>query len=198
MSLFCSTCRFVVEHRHGRRIEPVGMDGPGDRAEEEETILKIPDAGAGKRVPVQRVRVQAEAMGAGAELGIVRAPGENMVPEQAHEKQEEQPATGRATATAAAKQQQQQQQRKRQRQSSASHAGDRRPPRQRTHQTPSVTVALLWSRGRRRGRPPATAPPSPAATGTTDSTTATPPPPSSLSNAVRLSPSRYLAKVYVL
>lgn len=167
------------------------MDGPGDRAEEEETVLEIPDAGTGKRVPVQRVRVQAEAMGAGAELGAVRAPGENMVPEQAHEEQEEQPATGRATATAAAEQQQQQQQRERQRQPSASHAGDRRPPRQRAHQTPSVTVALLWSRSRRG--PPAAAPPSAAAATTTVSTTTAPPPPPSLSNAVRLSPSRYLS-----
>jgi len=131
------------------------VDGSGDRAQEEKTVLEVPNAGAGEGVSVQRGRVQAEALGAGQEPGAVRTPGENMVPEQAHEEQEEQPAAGRATAAAAAAtttaavQQQQQQQRQRQRQSPASYAGDRRPPRQRAHQTPSVTVALLWSRRRR-------------------------------------------------
>jgi len=78
------------------------VDGPGDGAEEKETVLQVPDAGAGKGVPVQRLCVQAEALGAGTEPGAIRAPSENMVPEQTHEEQEEQPAAGRAAATATA------------------------------------------------------------------------------------------------
>lgn len=164
------------------------MDGSGNRAQEEKTLLEVPNIGAGEGVSVQRVRVQAEALGAGQEPGAVRTSGENMVPEQAHEEQEEQPAAGCSTATAAATtataavQQQQQQQRQRQRQSPASHAGDRGPPRQRAHQTPSVTVALLWSH-RRRSPTDAHAPHS---SSTTAAAPAAPPPPS-LPDAIRLS-----------
>jgi len=164
------------------------VDGSSDRAQEEKTLLQVPDAGAGEGVSVQRVRVQTEAMGAGPEPGAVRTPGENMVPEQAHEEQEEQPAAGRATAAAtatatAAVQQQQQQQRQRQRQSPTSHAGHRRPPRQWAHQTPSVTVALLWSR--RRSPTDAHAPRTPSTTTATPATATSPPP--SLPDAIRLS-----------
>jgi len=166
------------------------VDRSGDRAQEEKTLFEVPNVRAGERVSVQRVRVQAEALGAGPEPGAVRTPGKNMVPEQTHEEQEEQPATGRATATAAATTataavQQQQQQRQRQRQSPAPHAGDRRPPRQRAHQTPSVTVALLWSRRRRRPPTDAHAPHSSSTTAASPAAAA--PPSASLPDAIRLS-----------
>lgn len=48
-----------------RNRKPLGMDGPGDRSEETQTILEISNAGAGEGVLVQRVRLQAEAMGIG-------------------------------------------------------------------------------------------------------------------------------------
>ena len=68
------------------------MDGPGDGAEEAEALLQVPDAGAGEGVPVQRLRVQTETLGTGAKFELDGAPGENLVPEPAHEEQEEQPA----------------------------------------------------------------------------------------------------------
>lgn len=68
-----------------RYRQPSGMDGTGDRPEETQTVLEIPNAGAGKGVPLQRVRLQAEAMGAGQKPEPHGAPGEDMVPEQAHE-----------------------------------------------------------------------------------------------------------------
>jgi hypothetical protein len=89
------------------RAESAGMDGPSDGAQEAETLLEIPDAGAGKGVPVQRLRFQAETLGAGAQSQPDGASSQDLVPEPADEEQEEQPeATGRW--------QQQQQQRRRQ------------------------------------------------------------------------------------
>ena len=72
--------------------EPAGVDRPGDGAEEAEALLQVPDAGTGERVSVQRLRVQAEALGAGAQPQPDRTPSQNLVPEPAHEEQEEQPA----------------------------------------------------------------------------------------------------------
>lgn len=51
------------------------VDGPGDGAQEEKTVLEIPNAGAGEGVPVQRIRVQAEALGVGPQLKPHRATG---------------------------------------------------------------------------------------------------------------------------
>lgn len=66
--------------RDGRRLrelEPPRVDRTGDRAEETQALLQVPDARAREGVPVQRVRVEAEAMGAGAQPEPDRAAGED-------------------------------------------------------------------------------------------------------------------------
>ena len=69
------------------------MDGTSDGAEEAEALFQVPDAGTGERILVQRVRVQAEALGIGAQFEPDGTTSQNLVPESAHEEQEEQPAS---------------------------------------------------------------------------------------------------------
>lgn len=82
---------------HGGRLQPPGVDRASGGAQETQTLQQVPDPGAGEGVPLQRLRLQAEAMGAGAEPQLVRAAGENMVSEQENEKQKEQSETGGTT-----------------------------------------------------------------------------------------------------
>ena len=63
--------------------QSAGVDGSSDGAEEAEALLQVPDAGTGERVPVQRLRFQAETMGAGAQSQPDGAPSQNLVPEPA-------------------------------------------------------------------------------------------------------------------
>lgn len=78
--------------------QSAGVDWSGDGAQETQTLLEIPDARTGEGVPVQRVRVETEAVGAGAEPEPDRATGEDLVPEQTDEEQEEQPEAAGADA----------------------------------------------------------------------------------------------------
>lgn len=80
------------------------MDGAGGAEEKAQALQQIPDLGAGKGVPVQCLRLEAETMGVSEKLEPVRAPGKNMVPEQADEEQKEQ-----STPSGPAEQQQLQQ-----------------------------------------------------------------------------------------
>lgn len=92
---------FLFIYRHSWIFLPTGRTGqsPGpldwsrQRQEEKKAILQVPDFGAGKRVSVQRLRLKAEEVGAGQKSEPNRAPDKNLVPKQAHEKQEEQPKT---------------------------------------------------------------------------------------------------------
>lgn len=59
--------------------QSAGVDGAGDGAQEEKTVLKIPNAGAGEGVPVQRLRLQTEALGVGPQLKPHRATGMSVV-----------------------------------------------------------------------------------------------------------------------
>ena len=61
------------------------MDRSGDGAQEEETLLKVPDARTGERVSLQRLRVETETLGAGAQSQPDGAPSQNLVPEPSHE-----------------------------------------------------------------------------------------------------------------
>lgn len=136
------------------RSESTGVDGPGDRPQEAQTVLQVPDAGAGEGVPLQRVRLQAEALGTGAQSEPHRTPGQNMVPKQADEEQEEFTATSRP----AAKQQQRDDEqpeppssRHTPRPQSAPRGRAESPrggQRHQPHQTSPVTRSILWSRVR--------------------------------------------------
>lgn len=64
------------------------MDWPGDSTKETQTVLQVPNLRTGERVPFQRVRFQAETLGAGTEPQLNREAGEDMVPKQADEEQE--------------------------------------------------------------------------------------------------------------
>lgn len=138
--------------RHGR--ESTRVDGPGDRAQEAQTVLEIPDTGAGERVPLQRVRLQTEALGVGAQSEPHRTPGQNMVPESADEEQEELAETG----CPAAKQQQRDDEQPEPpspwhtpRPQSAPRSRAEPPrggQRHKPHQTSPVTRSILWSRVR--------------------------------------------------
>lgn len=55
------------------------MDGPGDGAEETQALLEVSDSRAGEGVSLQRLRLEAEAMGACAQLKSDRAPGQDLV-----------------------------------------------------------------------------------------------------------------------
>lgn len=106
------------------------MDRPGVCPQEAETVLQTPDAGAGERVPLQRLRVEAEAVGAGEESDAHRAAGEDLVSEPTDEEQEEHPATSGAG------EQQQHQQHKQQHPPSSSP-----PPRVEWDQAPPPVTA---------------------------------------------------------
>ena len=118
------------------------MDRPGYGAKEAQTLLQIPDTGAGEGVPLQRLRLEAEEMGAGEEPQPDGTAGEDLVPEPEDEEQEE-----LAKTSGSGGQQQQQQ-----RQPPLSPPAGQPPPRQRADQTPPVTLAFLW--GRLRASPP--------------------------------------------
>lgn len=79
--------------RHGK---PARMDGSSDGEEKTQALLEVPDARAGEGVPLQRVRVETEEVGAGAEPEPDREAGEDLVPEQTDEEQEELAETGGA------------------------------------------------------------------------------------------------------
>lgn len=60
-------------------------------SEEKETVLQVPDARTRERVPVQCLRLETEEVGTCSKPEPQRASGEDLVPEQANEEQEEQP-----------------------------------------------------------------------------------------------------------
>ena len=82
---------FLSSRRPGQPPGP--LDWSRLRPEKEEALLQIPDPGARKRISLQRLRVQAEALGAGPKPEPDGAPDQNLVPEPADEEQEEQPKT---------------------------------------------------------------------------------------------------------
>jgi hypothetical protein len=140
------------------RRQPAGVDGPGDRPEEAQALLQVPDARAGEGVPVQRLRVQAEAVGTGQEPEPDRAAGQDLVPESTDEEQEELAAAGGAAA--------EQQQQRHQQPEPPRHAPPRdaphtlaaprgQPPRrrQRQSQAPPVTYGVLRGCARPPPRP---------------------------------------------
>lgn len=72
------------------------MDRSGVRPQETETLLQTPDTRAGERIPLQRLRFETEALGTGQESDVDGTAGEDLVPEPAHEEQEEHAAAGSA------------------------------------------------------------------------------------------------------
>lgn len=77
--------------------EPTGVDWTGHGPEKAQALFQIPDPGAGEGVPLQRLRLKAEEVGAGAKPQPYRTAGQNMVPEPQNEKQEKLPAASSAT-----------------------------------------------------------------------------------------------------
>lgn len=49
-------------------VQPAGVDRQRDGTEEAKTVLEVPDARVGERVPIQCLRFQAEAVGTGPEF----------------------------------------------------------------------------------------------------------------------------------
>lgn len=84
-----------------RQLQSLGMDRAGDGAEETQALLEVPNPRAREGVPFQRLRVEAEAMGARAQSESHRAPSQDLVSKSSDEEQEEQ-----STAVAATEQQQ--------------------------------------------------------------------------------------------
>lgn len=72
-----------------RLIKSLRLDRTSDCAQKTQTVLQVPDPRTRERVPVQRLRIKTETMGVSAESQLNRTPGQNMVPEQTYEKQEE-------------------------------------------------------------------------------------------------------------
>lgn len=66
-------------------LKPPRLDWPSDGAQKTQALLQVPNAGAGKRVPIQRLRVKAETMGARAKSKPYRETSQNMVPEPKNE-----------------------------------------------------------------------------------------------------------------
>lgn len=66
------------------------MDRNSYRSKETEAIFQIPDTGAGKRVPLQRLRLETETVGISPEFESDWTSSENMVPESQNEEQEDQ------------------------------------------------------------------------------------------------------------
>lgn len=81
MSIYSSRFEFVGGRERRRflhPLEPARVDRQRDGAEEAKTVLKVPNARAGEGVPIQRVRLQAEAVGAGPESESDRAAGKSL------------------------------------------------------------------------------------------------------------------------
>lgn len=72
--------------RRLRELESTGMDRSSDGTEETQTLFQIPDARTRKGISIQRLRVEAETMGARAKSKSDRATGEDMVSKSADEK----------------------------------------------------------------------------------------------------------------
>lgn len=79
------------------RLQPAGVDWPGDRPQETQAVLQVPNPRAGEGVPLQRVRLQAEEVGAREEPEPHGATSQDLVPEPADEEQEEHTETGSST-----------------------------------------------------------------------------------------------------
>lgn len=71
------------------------MDWQRHCPKETQALLEISNAGAGERVPLQRLRIQAETVGIGQESKPDWTTGKNMVPKQKNEEQEKQSAKRR-------------------------------------------------------------------------------------------------------
>lgn len=126
--------------------QPAGVGGTSHREEEAQALLQVPDPRAGEGVPLQRIRVQAEALGARQKPEPDGEASEDMVPEQTDEEQEELPKTSSPGA-------EQQQQFRSQQSQSPFGASPRALAAPRVEppcgqwdggQAPSVTNALLW------------------------------------------------------
>lgn len=88
----------------GLRVwKPSRMDRSGDRSQEAQTILQVPDARTGKGVSLQCVRFEAKALGVSTKPESDRKASQDLVSESTHEKQEEFATAGGSSA----KQQQQ-------------------------------------------------------------------------------------------
>lgn len=61
------------------------MDRPGDGAEETQALFEVSDSRARERVSLQRLCVEAEAMGACAQFKSNRAPGQDLVSKSSNE-----------------------------------------------------------------------------------------------------------------
>lgn len=72
--------------RRLRELESSGMDWPSDGTEETQTVFQIPDARTRKGISIQRLRVEAETVGARAKFESDRATGEDMVSKSTDEK----------------------------------------------------------------------------------------------------------------
>lgn len=75
-----SRFRIVGWRRHSRLVhtlQSARMDRPGDRAQEAQALLQIPNSRAGERVPVQCLRFETETLGAGPQFAAHRATGKS-------------------------------------------------------------------------------------------------------------------------
>lgn len=71
---------WIVGHWISDTIESLGMaKSSRNRPQEAQTIFKVPNARTREGIPVQRLRLEAEALGAGEKLEFDRASSQNMV-----------------------------------------------------------------------------------------------------------------------
>lgn len=80
-----------------RQLQSLRVDGPGDGAEETQALFQVPNPRAGEGVSLQRVRVEAKAVGARAQSKSDRAASEDLVSKSSYEEQEEQSTAVPAT-----------------------------------------------------------------------------------------------------
>lgn len=93
LPIFFLSGRFPGRRRDGgrrrrrvwRRNQPSGMDRPSYGSEETQTLFKVPNFRIGKRIPFQRLRVQTETVGTGAQFEPDRTSSEDMVSESKDE-----------------------------------------------------------------------------------------------------------------
>lgn len=80
ISLFRFDNSWIIRHWIGAAIKSDGMaESSPNRPQEAQAVFKVPDARARKRISVQRLRVKAEALGAGEKLELDWASSQNMV-----------------------------------------------------------------------------------------------------------------------
>ena len=90
---FCSFFSWFLFSANRVGQPPRPLDGPRERPEKAKALLKVSDPGAGEGVPLQCLRLQAEAVGAGQKSESDGAPDQDLVPKPPDEIQEEHPKT---------------------------------------------------------------------------------------------------------